>query len=250
MVADEQGIRSPEILRHGHELSSTSIARWESEPPGWRRSFAQVCHSRMQKHAEEAGYTLPLQEELFHVTADVPQDKTFVDRLFDPDYCPAPQFDFAYARRWARQQAVKLIPASSVVLDVGGATASLAFMTDAKVTVLDDGAAGQRVMSKPWREGVFPTLSEFDTVTFLFSLEYVDDPRRMIAALLDRGLRVIVTYHCTDEIPSDLRRTLDFKSHLSRSDWTQFASSVSQNVSFDWAFDHFQSSILLEPAQH
>ena len=114
----------------------------------------------------------------------------------------------------------------------------------------DDGAAGQRVISKPWREGVFPTLSEFDTVTFLFSLEYVDDPRRMIAAVLDRGLRVIVTYHCTDEIPSDMRRILDFKSHLSRSDWMQFASSVSQNFSFDWAFDQFQSSILLEPVQH
>ncbi|MDG2224021.1 MAG: hypothetical protein P8L85_21755 [Rubripirellula sp.] len=51
-------------------------------------------------------------------------------------------------------------------------------MTDDKVTVIDDGAVGQRVVSKPWRDSVFHTLTEFDTATFLFSLEYVENPRQ------------------------------------------------------------------------
>ncbi|MDF1844317.1 MAG: hypothetical protein P1U77_23005 [Rubripirellula sp.] len=180
-----------------------------------------------------------------HYTANAIRNKTPIDRLFDPQYKPGPQFDFAYARRRARQQATKFIEPSSIVLDVGGATASLAYMTNAKVTVIDDGAAGQRVMSKPWRDGVFPTLSEFDTATFLFSLEYVEDPRRMLAAILNRGLRVIATYHCTDDLPNELRKELDFTSHVSHTDWITFASSITRDFCCDWAFDGFQSSKLL-----
>ena len=71
-----------------------------------------------------------------------------------------------------------LLDPSNIVLDVCGSTAAFAFMTDDKVTVIDDGAVGQRVVSKPWRDSVFHTLTEFDTATFLFSLEYVENPRQ------------------------------------------------------------------------
>ena len=91
-------------------------------------------------------------------------------------------------------------------------------MSNAKVTMIDDGAAGQRVMSDPWRDGVFPALSEFETATFLFSLESVEDPRSMLAAILNRGLRVIATCHCSDGLPNELQQKLDFTSHLSRTD--------------------------------
>ncbi|MDA9856832.1 hypothetical protein N9D23_01825 [Rubripirellula sp.] len=192
-----------------------------------------------------------------HYTANAIRNKTPIDRLFDPQYKqgsqykpgslykPGPQFDFAYARRRARQQATKFIAPSNIVLDVGGATSSFACITNAKVTVIDDGAAGKRVMNKPWRNGVFPKLSEFDTATFPFSLEYIEHPRRMLAAILNRGLRVIPTYHCIDNLPNELRKELDFTSHLSRTDWITFASSITRDFCCDWAFDGFQSSKLL-----
>ncbi len=244
LVDDGGGVRASEIERHQQTFSNSSVERWQSEPAGWRRTFANVCHSKMQPAAGLAGYEAAA--ELAESVCAAPTDSQ-LQRVFDPTYLPAPDFDFAYARRRGRSRVAALLEPHQSVLDVGASTAALAFMVDAQVTVIDDGAAGQRVISKPWREGVFPALDRFDTVTFVFSLEYVDDPRWMVSRLLARGLRVILTYHCRDDLSADRRAALEFKSNLSRSDWQSFVGSLEAQVVYDWAFDCFQSLICLQP---
>lgn len=127
-----------------------------------------------QPSAEEAGYALRSEMSSLHCTANAIRNKNPINRLFDPQYIPGaqyvpgPQFDFAYARCRARKQATKFIEPSNIVLDVSGASAAFAYMSNATVTMIDDGAAGQRVMSKPWRDGVFPALSNSSQPRFYF----------------------------------------------------------------------------------
>jgi hypothetical protein len=244
LVDDGGGVRAAEIERHQQTFSTSSLQRWRGEPAGWRRTFANVCHWRMQPAAGQAGYDAPA-DLAQSVCAAATQSQ--LQRVSDPAYLPSPSFDFAYARRRGRSRIATLLEPHQSVLDVGASTAALAFMVDARVTVIDDGAPGQRVISKPWRDGVLPTLDRFDTVTFVFSLEYLHDPRWMVSKLLERGLQVIVTYHCRDDLSTDRRTALEFKSNLSRTDWQSFAGAVDAQVSYDWTFDGFQSLICLQP---
>ena len=107
-------------------------------------------------------------------------------------------------------------------------------------------SAGARLMSKQWRQGVFPSLAQFDLVSFLFSLEYVERPLSLVEGLLRKGKRVIITYHCADDLPVETRQQLGFQSHHSRADWVRFAFQMNAKLIHDWAFDGFQSLICLE----
>jgi hypothetical protein len=244
MIDDRGGVRTTEIERHQRTFSANSLHRYDAEPPGWRRTFARVCHWQMGRAAAAAGY--PAVDPPAQPVCARPAGSQ-LQRVFAPDYQPAPEFDFAYARRRGRRRIASLLGPHQAVLDVGASTAALAFMVDAQVTVVDDGAPGQRILSKPWREGVFPTLDRFDTVTFVSSLEHVEDPRLMVSRLLARGLRIILTYHCRDDLAADRRSALEFRSHLSRSDWQSFAGSVAAPATYHWAFDGFQSLICFQP---
>lgn len=241
----ESNARTPEVQRHEERLSTKSLNRFKREPHGWRRTFAEVCHASVSHQASSAGY-LPARL----LASDVCAESTSPShvRLGDPRYEPGTTLDFAYARRRARRKVAPLLTPGSYVLDVGASTASLAFLAaNAYVTVVDDGVPGQRVLSKPWRQGIFPALDRFDTATFLFSLEYVKEPLRMILSLLQRKLKVIVTYHCIDDLSMSQRNALQFTSHLSHADWSSFASSLSIDFTCEWAFDGHQSLIILAP---
>lgn len=245
MVEDAMEIRSAEVRKHQQRLSDRSIGRWREEPPGWRRMFASVCHAVMHPHAARAGYEQPLLR-----TDDVCAAATRAAelRLADPQYDPAAQFDFAYARRRARRKVAGLLTPGSRLLDVGASTAALAFLVDqVHVTAVDDGAEGKRLLSKPWRQGVLPKLDQFDTATFLFSLEYLAEPLRMIQALLQRGLRVIATYHCLDDFPRPQRETLQFASHVTRDQWVCLAAEHNAGLLHEWCFDGFQSLLDFKP---
>ncbi|GEM_PF-3674839 len=243
MAADERDFRNAELQRHETAWSGTSIERWKAEPSGWRRTFAELCLSAMQPYATEAGY--PGDRRLAEI-AQAPATGSEVARVSDPKYMPAPSFDFAYAKRRGRQRVASLLSRGMKVLDVGGTTAALAFMTDATVTVIDDGATGKRVLSRQWRDSVFPQLDEFDTCTFISSLEFLSDPLQTLYELARRKCRLIITYHCLDQLANRPRQTLGFLSHLTRDDWLRFASQTSLAMSADWAFDGYQSLIVIE----
>jgi hypothetical protein len=243
MTADERDVRNAEFQRHETAWSGSSVERWTTEPSGWRRTFAELCLSAMQPYATRAGY--PGDRRLAEL-AQAPATGSEVVRVSDPKYMPAPSFDFAYAKRRGRQRVVPLLSRGMRVLDVGGTTAALAFMTDAAVTVIDDGVAGKRILSRQWRDGVFPQLDEFDACTFISSLEFLSDPLQTMYELARRKCRLIVTYHCVDHLPDAPRRMLGFLSHLTRNDWLQFASQTSLALSADWAFDGYQSLIVIE----
>lgn len=247
--ADETGIRTPEKRRHQDRFSNRSIDRWKNEPDGWRRAFADVCHAAMERDACEVGYDASRLDEQ-QVCA--PKSGTRISRLNDPFYLPDGGFDFVYARRRARLRAKDYLQRRSElgspvkVLDVGASTAAFAFMLPSdEVTVVDDGPAGAKLMSKPWRQGIFPALDRFGVVTFLFSLEYVEHPAALIAGLLNKGKRVIVAYHCAEDLPESLRNALGFRSHLSRADWVRLAIRTDTKLEHDWAFDGYQSLICL-----
>ncbi len=83
-------------------------------------------------------------------------------------------------------------------------------------------------------------------VSFLFSLEYVSRPFSFLEGLLGKGKRVVISYHCADDLPDPIRTTLEFKSHLSRAYWVRFAVSKNIKMSHDWAFDGSKSLIGLQ----
>ncbi len=240
---DHRGVRDPELSRHDRPISMKSVERWRQEPAGWRRTFAKVCHAALNRDAVEAGYA---PAELREQDVCAASAATMATRIRDPHHFPERAFDFAYARRRARQTVATMIPDGTNVLDVGASTAALAFMNDRiHVTVVDDGAPGKRLLSRRWREGVFPALDPYQMITFLFSLEYVGDPRLMLNQLLIRGKNVILTYHCTDDFAQDRRDLLEFRSHLSRADWLAFASQMEAQIDVQWAIDGYQSLIRL-----
>ena len=144
------GIRNAEVQKHDHRWSRRSIRRWLTEPPGWRRTFALVCHAAMQPYAGQAGYD---DSEIRADQVCAAPSGSPESRVSDPEYQPAPQFDFAYARRRARQRVAKILPVGSTVVDVGASTAAFAFMVDrSRVTAVDDGSPGKRVLARRWRE--------------------------------------------------------------------------------------------------
>ncbi len=241
LTDDESSVRAPEVRMHQERLSRKSVNRFDKEPLGWRRTFATICHAAVSDDASFAGYLKP---DPCSRQWSVAPTKATADRLADPSYDPGPGFDYAYARRRARLKVAPLLAPGESVLDIGSSVASLIFLApQSKVTVVDDGAPGKRVLSKQWRQGVFPTLDQFDTATFVFSLEFTVDPLRMIHSLVQRQINIIVCYHCTDDFPMQDRISLQFTSHLCRADWVNFASSQSTSIQCDWAFDGFQSLI-------
>ncbi len=246
LKADKSSARNPEVLLHDERFSCKSVNRFTREPPGWRNVFARICHVAIALPSTQAGYG-ESDSQLKAMSAT--PTKSLSVRTSDPHYEPGPEFDFAYARRRARRKVAPLLPADSSVIDVGATTAALAYLAPhARVTAVDDMSPGKQLLSRPWREGVLPALKQFDTATFLFSLEYLADPLRYVAHLLKRQLRVIITYHCTDDFPLARREVLDFKSHLSRNQWKSFASSQAVPLACDWAFDGFQSLLRFEPS--
>ena len=244
MVKDAEGVRSDEVDRHAETWSARSVNRWQQEPDGWRKTFANVCWSAMQPYASNAGY--PGDSSLARIARATPTASASV-RVSDPAYEPHVGFDFAFSKRRGRKRIAPCLTAKDRVLDVGGTTAALVFMTPAKVTVVDDGKSGKQLLSRAWKEGVFPNLESFDICTFIASLEFVDDPMRMLWELLRRGKRILVTYHCSDDLLQEKRESLGFQSAISRAQWQSFAADTGSEIQTDWVFDDFQSMIDLRP---
>lgn len=244
-----------ELSKHGPGVSTRSVGRFASEPPGPVKALAERVWRLLPEYSEAFGYEMPPPERRVHGhafqrRAGIEGNPVDYAKSETPGWTGPPQLEPCFQLRRARFFVAKRLPEGAVTLDLACGTPALGVMLPAgrRHIPADMTARGAGYRIAKLQEGRFPKVPEATMVLALGVLEFLDpDLRRLLRRLRLYGRPVLATYHAADDTAGIDREALGWVNHLTRAELTEAFRAAGFRVAARWALDGRQSFFHLKP---
>ena len=248
-------VRQWEMNKHGGAVTTKSVGRYASEPPGPVKALAERVWRLLPEYSEAFGFEVPPSETWIrgHEFQRQPgSDANPVDYpKSESALWPGPaKLEPCFQLRHARLAFAKRLPEDAVAIDLACGTPALSVMLPAgrRHIPVDMAERGQHYRVAPLHEGKFPKVPEATVLLALHVLEFLDaDLPRLMRRLRAYNLPIVTTYHATDDTEGVDREALGWVNHLSRGQLVAAFRKAGFAVKARWAADGPQSFFHLRP---
>lgn len=242
-----------EQSKHRNTISSSSLGRFMSEPPGPARSIAERLWAILPRYSEQFEYETPDSDTCItgHSLAVPPRSgpNPVSQSLLGWSAEKPIEFEPAFSRRHARVAAARKISGNSVVLDLGCVVPALRLMLPPDSVYIGSDVAKRYdgCLVTNYNAGEMPSHSQTTLVTVLGLLEHIEDVTGFLARIRKYNVPVLLTYHAVEDIPHIDRSAFGWKNSLTRQELISLVRTAGFSHTVDWAFDGCQSLLELDP---
>ncbi|HWA43529.1 MAG TPA: sulfotransferase [Hypericibacter adhaerens] len=247
--------RQWELNKHGGAVSTRSVGRYASEPPGPVKALAERAWRLLPEYSEAFGFEMPPPESWIrgHAFQRRPGDEANpIDypKSESALWAGPTEIEPSFQLRHARLALAGRLPEGAVAIDFACGTPALSVMLPKgrRHIPVDMAPRGQGYRVAPLHEGKFPKVPGGTLLLALHVLEFLDaDLPRLLRRLRLYDLPVIATYHAADDTEGIDRVALGWVNHLSRKALVAACRQAGFSVKARWRADGPQSFLHLEP---
>ncbi|QEX19160.1 hypothetical protein FRZ44_44730 [Hypericibacter terrae] len=245
-----------ELAKHGKEITTKALDRYDEEPEGPMRTMADRIWRMFPEYSLAFGYEVPaprfrIRRHDFCIGPDPGINPIKFKETEVWNWRGPKQLEPVFGRRRARTIVALNLKPGAVLLDLGCGTAAMRKMLAKSSSHLPADVAVRAplfVVSDIYR-GELPPGGEATHVAALGVLEYVEDLPGFLNGLRGYNVPVFVSYYATDDTPKVDRVSLGWKNGYRRNELMRMFIAAGFMPTPKWAFDGQQSLFRLIPRQ-